>query len=145
MSDSDLNKEKNTTPPPFQGVKDASHKTTAVSPSRKANKRKASPVLHHKKAKCVIAIYIVMVVFICLYPPWSKHFLYGNGTTPYGIPAEYHLIYSPPEPTPRWFPTVDVTRLAIELFGLTVVAGGVFFIFCVFPYWDDRDGTAKRC
>lgn len=64
--------------------------------------------------RVVLAVYVTVVLCLSVYVPNRTRYLGA---------IEYSLIWSPPPGT-----TIDITRLGLEIFAITVLAGVIFVI-----------------
>ena len=96
----------------------------------------------NKARKVILGAGVVLAVAMLVYPPWIRtdaieHIASGNeGASAHGV-TEYRLIISDTEKVrdPEWgkwattnYWNLDLTRLLLQLFGLTLVTGVSYVI-----------------
>lgn len=73
--------------------------------------------------KVVLVIYALVVVALCIYVPWMV------AVREFEQPFKYGVIWSPPQYRESRNPiAIDIRRLGVEIFAVSVVAGVSFFI-----------------
>jgi len=92
-----------------------------------------------KRQSATLWVGIALFAVMTLFPPW-KFTLYLRSTQRIEKPGPYGAIFSPPAvPITElkdgsfhgfdhdiWTPSIDVPRLLVTLFGVTIVCGGLF-------------------
>lgn len=71
---------------------------------------------------------IVVLVGMCLFPPWLYHYVdpVGMGIIDRG---PYEFVLSPPKPPSMWHTELDLTRLILPVGVVVIIAGGLMITF----------------
>jgi len=81
------------------------------------------------KQKIISLIGVLIIFFMGLFPPWK--YIDENASVYREIPADYYLIFAPPEPDEEEMLSIqlDISRLAIQWITVLFVMGAIIYIF----------------